>query len=84
MVIEGESCVLALLRGNITFCLISVKPFYIGDIEVGSEGPKNDPEYYGEGNGKGNAGMISPVILPILLKRGRGRPRKNPNVTVFL
>jgi hypothetical protein len=82
--IEGESCVLALLHGNTTFCLTSIKLFYGGDIEASSEGPKDDPEYYSKGDGKGNTGVIPPVILLILLKRSRGRPRKNPNVTVFL
>jgi len=82
VVIEGESCVLALLRGNTTFCLTSVKPFYIGDIEASSKGPEDNPEYHGEG--EGNAGIIPPTILPIPPKRGRGRPRKNPNMIVFL
>ena len=82
MVIEGESCVLALLHGNTTFRLTSVKPFYIGDIKVSSKGPKDDPEYYSEG--EDNAGIIPPIILPIPLKRNRGKPRKNPNIIVFL
>jgi len=81
---EGESCVLALLRGNTTFRSTSVKPFYAGDIEVSSEGPKDDPEYHGEGDGEGDIGMIPPTIPPIPPKRGRGRPRKNPDVIVFL
>ena len=81
---EGKSCVLALSRGNTTFRLTSVKPFHVGDIKASSKGPEDDPEYYGEGNSKGNAGAIPPAILPISLKRGRGRPRKNPNITVFL
>ena len=84
MAIEGESCVLALLRGNTTFRLTSVKLFYVGDIEVSSKGPKDDPKYYGEGNGEGNMGMIPPTIPPILPKYSRGRPRKNPDMTVFL
>jgi hypothetical protein len=82
VVIEGESCVLALLRSNTTFRSTSIKPFHIGDIETGSKGPKDDPKYYGKG--EGNTGMIPPAILPIPLKRSRGRPRKNPNITVFL
>jgi len=82
--IEGESCVLALPRGNTIFHLTSVKLFYVGDIKVSSEGPKDNPEYHGEGNGEGNTGIIPPAILPIPPKRSRGRPRKNPNVTVFL
>ena len=85
MVIEGESCVLALLRGNTTFRLTSVKPFYIGDIKVSSKGPKDDPKYYSEGNSEGNIGIIPPAIsTTIPLKRSRGRPYKNLNMTVFL
>ena len=84
MVIEGELCILALPRGNTTFRLTSVKPFHIGDIKASSKGPKDDPKYYSEGNGEGDAGMIPPTIPPIPLKRGRGRPRKNPNIIVFL
>jgi hypothetical protein len=86
VVIEGESCVLALPRGNTTFRLTSVKLFYIGDIEVSSKGPKDNPEYYseGEGNSEGDTGMIPPTIPPILLKHSRGRPHKNPNIIVFL
>jgi hypothetical protein len=82
VVIEGESCILALLRSNTTFRLTSIKPFYIGDIKVSSKGPKDNPEYHGEG--EGNAGIIPPIILPILLKRSKGRPYKNPNIIVFL
>jgi hypothetical protein len=82
VVIEGESCVLALLYGNTTFRLTSVKPFHVGDIEVGSKGPKDDPGYHGEG--EGDIGIIPPIILPIPPKYSRGRPRKNPNIIVFL
>jgi hypothetical protein len=82
VVIEGESCVLALPHGNTTFHLTSVKPFHIGDIKASSKGPKDNPEYYSEG--EGDVGIIPPAILPIPLKRGRGRPCKNPNITVFL
>jgi hypothetical protein len=82
VVIEGESCVLALLYGNITFRLTSVKPFYLGDIKVSSKGPKENPEYHSEG--EGNTGIIPPIISPIPLKYSRGRPYKNPNITVFL
>jgi hypothetical protein len=77
---EGESCVLALLRGNTTFRLTSIKPFYIGDIKVSSKGPKDNPKYYS----KGNTGMIPHTILPIPLKYSRGRLYKNPNIMVFL
>jgi hypothetical protein len=82
VVIEGESCVLALPRGNTTFRLTSVKPFHVRDIKASSKGPKDNPKY--QGKGEGDAGIIPPTIPPIPLKRGRGRPRKNPNIIVFL
>jgi hypothetical protein len=82
VVIEGESCILALLCGNTTFRLTSVKPFHIGDIKASSKGPKDNPKYYSKG--EGDAGIIPPTIPPIPLKRSRGKPRKNPNITVFL
>jgi hypothetical protein len=84
---KGESCVLALLRSNVIFRSTSIKPFYVGDIKASSDSPKHDPEYYVEGEGKSNndTSMIPLVVSTnILLKRGRGRPYKNPNVTVFL
>jgi hypothetical protein len=75
---------LALLYGNTTFRLTSIKPFYIGDIEVITDGsePEPVPELYSEA--KGNIGMISPAIPAILPKCGRGRSRKNPDIMVFL
>jgi len=82
--INGEDCVLALPRGNTTFRSTSVKPFYVGDIEVITDGPEPEPipELYGEA--KGNAGIIPPAVPAIPPKRSRGRPRKNPDFTVFL
>jgi hypothetical protein len=82
VVIEGESCVLALLYSNTTFHLISVKLFHVGDIKASSKGPKDNPKYYSKG--EGNTGMIPPIILPISLKRSKGKLYKNPNITVFL
>jgi hypothetical protein len=75
--IEGELYVLALPRGNVTFRLTSIKPFYIRDIKASSNSPKHDPKYHvkGEDDGEGNssAGIIPPVIsINIPLKRGRG------------
>jgi hypothetical protein len=84
VVIEGESCVLALLYSNTTFRLTSIKPFHIGDIKASSKGPKDDPKYHSEGDSEGDMGIIPPTISPIPLKRGRGRPYKNPNIIVFL
>jgi hypothetical protein len=82
VVIEGESYILALPRGNITFRLTSIKPFYIGDIKASSKGPKDNPKYNSEG--EGDIGIIPPIILPISLKYNRGKPYKNPNIIVFL
>ena len=75
---------LALPRGNTTFYLTSIKPFYIRDIKASSKGPKDNPKYYGEGNSEGNISAIPLTILPISLKRSRGRPYKNLNIIVFL
>ena len=80
MVIEGESYILALLHGSITFRLSSIKLFHIRDIKASSKGPKDNPKY----NSEGNIGVIPPTILLILLKYSRGRPYKNPNIIVFL
>jgi hypothetical protein len=68
---DGESCVLALLRGNTTFRLTSIKLFHEGDIKIDDE-PKRDPELYDpelHDEGEGDTDMIPPAIL---LKRGRG------------
>jgi hypothetical protein len=80
VVIERELYILALLYGNTTFHLTSIKLFYIRDIKVSSKGPKDDPKYYSEGD----MGIIPPIILLILLKRSRDKPYKNPNIIVFL
>jgi hypothetical protein len=74
---EGELYVLALPRGNITFCLTSIKPFHVGDIKASSNSPKHDPEYYIEGEddseGDNSVGIIPPTISTnIPPKRGRG------------
>ena len=79
---NGESYILALLYSNTTFYSTSIKLVYIGDIKVGSKGPKNNPKYYSKD--KGNIGIIPPTIPPIPLKYSWGRPYKNPNIIVFL
>jgi hypothetical protein len=78
--INGEDCVLALPRGNTTFRSTSVKPFYVPDestIEVDPlEVDRNDQDPESE-----DAIVVdtSPAV-----KRGRGRPRKYADVTLFL
>jgi hypothetical protein len=65
---DGESCVLGLPHGNTTFRATSVKPYLTPTTQIEVE-PTNRP-------------VDEPTILPV--KRGRGRPRKNPEITVFL
>jgi hypothetical protein len=80
--------ILALLRDNVTFRLISIKPFYVRDIKASSNSFKYNPEYHeDESDNEGNNGVgIIPLIIStnILLKYNKGRPRKNLNITVFL
>jgi hypothetical protein len=68
----------------ITFCLTSVKPFYIGDIKVITNSPEPKPVSELYSKAKGNTGMISLTIPAILLKHGRECPYKNPDIIVFL
>jgi hypothetical protein len=68
---DGESCVLALPRGNTTFQLTSIKLFHEGDIKINDE-PKYDPKLYNpklHNKGEGDIDIIPPAIP---LKRGRG------------
>jgi hypothetical protein len=80
--INGESCVLALPRDNMTFRLTSVKPFNVLDVEIEADPLKperNSQEIDSEED------IIVVNTSPVtLLKRNKGRPRKNVNVTVFL
>jgi hypothetical protein len=84
--VNGEDCILALPCSNTTFRSTSVKPFYIGDIKVITDDPEPEPEPVTEPYNKaeGNTGIIPPAIPAIPLKRGRRRPYKNPDITVFL
>jgi hypothetical protein len=75
---------LALLYSNTTFCLTSVKPFYIGNIKVITNNPEPEPIPESNSKAKGNTGIIPPAIPTISLKRGRGRSRKIPDIMVLL
>jgi hypothetical protein len=49
--VDGESCVLALPRGNTTFYSTSIKPFYVLDEQVKVDEPglgQNDQEVEGD------------------------------------
>ena len=82
MAINGESCVLALPRGNTTFRSTSVKPFNVPDVEAEVD-PLEPERNSQETEGEEDIIVIdtSPTVPPT---RGRGRPRKNADVTVFL
>jgi hypothetical protein len=79
--INGEDCVLALSRGNTTFRSTSVKPFYVLDEST----IETDPLELPDRNNQDLKGEDSIVINSSLtVKRGKGRPRKYANVTLFL
>jgi hypothetical protein len=75
---------LALLYSNTTFRSTSIKPFYIGDIEVITNNPKPEPVSESNNKTKGNTGIIPPIIPAILLKYSREYPYKIPDIIVFL
>jgi hypothetical protein len=78
---NGESCILALPHGNTTFRLTSVKPFNVLDNQTEVEYP--EPERNGQEIEDEDTIVVNiPPAVP--QKRGRGRPRKNADVTVFL
>ena len=68
---DGESCVLALLRGNTTFQLTSIKLFYKGDIKINNK-PKCNPELYNPELHNEDKGDIDTIPPTILLKHSRG------------
>ncbi len=78
--VNGKSCVLALPHGNTTFRSTSIKPFNVLDNQTEAEHPK--PERNGQEVEEDIIVVNTSPTAPI--KRGRGRPRKNANITVFL
>jgi hypothetical protein len=77
---NDESYVLALPHGNTTFRLTSVKPFNVLDNQTKAEHP--EPECNGQEVEEDIIVINTSPTTPI--KRGRGRPRKNANITIFL
>jgi hypothetical protein len=82
MAINGESYVLALPRGNTTFRLTSIKPFNVLDIEAKADPLK--PERNSQETESEEGIIVIDTSPTVPLKRGRGRPRKNADVTMFL
>ena len=81
MAIKGKSCILALPYSNITFRATSVKLYLVLDVQINSIIIKLASK---ELTSNKLASKPSKELAPLLVKRSRGRPRKNPNITVFL
>jgi hypothetical protein len=79
--INGEDCVLSLPRGNTTFRSTSVKPLYVPDESTIETDPLDPPDRNNQDpEGEDSIAVdTSPTV-----KRGRGRPRKYADVTLFL
>jgi hypothetical protein len=80
--IKGESCILALPYSNIIFRATSIKLYLtpttkIEDIQVKSTSEKHAAKEF-------ISTLIGKELTPLLVKRSRGRLRKNPNITIFL
>jgi hypothetical protein len=85
--LDRESCVLALPNGNTTFRITSVKPYFTSD-NIQSE-PDNitvtEPDNITVTE-PDNVTVTEPdnVTVTAPIKRPRGRPRKNADMTIFL
>jgi hypothetical protein len=69
--IKGKSCILALPHSNTTFRATSIKLYLTPTTQI-------------EGIKVKLANGTSKEPAPLLVKRGKGQPRKNPNIIVFL
>ena len=77
--IKGESCILALPYSNITFRATSIKLYFTLNARI--EGIKVKLI---SGTSKEPASKPNKEPAPLLVKRNRGRLRKNPSITIFL
>jgi hypothetical protein len=69
--IKGKSYILALPHSNITFRATSIKLYLTPTTQI-------------EGIKVKLANRTSKELVPLLIKRNKGRLRKNPNIIVFL
>jgi hypothetical protein len=69
--IKGESCILALPYGNITFRATFIKLYLTPTTQI-------------EGIKVKLASKPNKELAPLLVKRKRGQLRKNPNIIVLL
>jgi hypothetical protein len=69
--IKGKSYILALPYNNTTFRATSIKLYLTPTTQI--EGIKVKP-----------ASKPDKEFAPLLVKRRRGRPRKNPNIIILL
>jgi hypothetical protein len=77
--IKGESYILALPHSNTTFYATSVKLYLTPNTRI--EGIKVELI---SGTSIKLASKPSKEPAPLLIKRGKGRPRKNLSITIFL
>jgi hypothetical protein len=80
--IKGKSCILALPHSNITFYATSIKLYLtpttkIEDIQVKFTSEKYTAKEF-------ISALVGEELTPLLVKRGKGQPRKNLNIIIFL
>jgi hypothetical protein len=77
--IKGKSCILALPHSNITFRVTSIKLYFTPIAQI--EGIKVK---LASRTSKELASEPSKEFAALLVKRNKGRPRKNLHITIFL
>jgi hypothetical protein len=81
--IDRESCVLVLPYSNITFRVTSVKLYLTPTTQIKGIKVKLATKPEQLTNRLVDKELASELIT-LLVKRSKGQPRKNPNITVFL
>jgi hypothetical protein len=76
---DGELCILALPYSNTTFRATFVKLYFTPTAQI--EGIKVE---LASRTGEEPASEPGEEFAPLPVKRGRGRPRKNLHITIFL